>query len=251
MENIKETNQKILLVIFVFVASCSNLFALENINEELQIFNFLSGSWDTQKTKNTMKIPFSWGAATVNTMGTVVFDFGREPIPILHIGEVGNFEIQNVIIDYVDKIVELTLYKDSYGIDHIKLHYNNPFSIRFEEISLLGERDDNNEYMKLSGPDFEYDEDILKNINIEIIKHFGVLNDSRVRVRNEPNLDGEHLGYLEKNQKVEVISKTNEIMKIGDMNSVWYKIKTIDGVEGWAYGFFIDLEPVTSHSDSK
>jgi hypothetical protein len=38
-------------------------------------------------------------------------------------------------------------------------------------------------------------------------------------------------------------------MKIGNMNFVWYKIKTLDGIEGWAYGYFIDLEPTSSHSD--
>jgi hypothetical protein len=69
----------------------------------------------------------------------------------------------------------------------------------------------------------------------------GILNQSRVRIRKEPNLGGEQIGSLNKDQQVYILDKTSEIMKIGNMESVWYKIKTFDGVEGWAYGYFIDL----------
>ena len=69
----------------------------------------------------------------------------------------------------------------------------------------------------------------------------GILNNSLVRIRKEPNLGGEFLGYLDKGQEVHIIGKTDETMKIGDMESVWYKIKTSEGIEGWAYGSFIDL----------
>jgi hypothetical protein len=73
-------------------------------------------------------------------------------------------------------------------------------------------------------------------------KQYGTLNDSRVRVRDFPNTEGKHLGYLDIEQRVEIIGRTATEMKIGDMNSVWYKIRTEDGLEGWAYGYFIDVE---------
>jgi hypothetical protein len=68
----------------------------------------------------------------------------------------------------------------------------------------------------------------------------GVVNDSRVRIRKEPNLDGENIGYLNKDQIVFILDETLESMKIGKMDSVWFKIRTLDGIEGWSYGYFID-----------
>lgn len=71
---------------------------------------------------------------------------------------------------------------------------------------------------------------------------WGILNNYRVRIRTQPNLNGEQLGYLDKNQKVRILDQTSEPMQIGEMNSVWYKIRTEDDLEGWAYGYFIDLQ---------
>ena len=73
-------------------------------------------------------------------------------------------------------------------------------------------------------------------------KTFGILNSSRVRVRSEPNLDGNHLGYLNDKQTVEILDETNEEMRIDNMCSTWLKIKTDDGLVGWTYGHFIDFE---------
>jgi len=74
------------------------------------------------------------------------------------------------------------------------------------------------------------------------VKRTGILNDSRVRIRDFPNLEGNHLGYLNKNQRVEIIGQTSTEEQIGDMSSVWYKIRTEEGLEGWVYGWFIDIE---------
>ncbi len=85
----------------------------------------------------------------------------------------------------------------------------------------------------------KYWEQIIK--SIEIVDRKGILNDSKVRIRKEPNLDGEQLGYLNKGQKVSILEETDQKMKIGEMDAVWYKVETEDGVVGWAYGWFIDI----------
>lgn len=69
----------------------------------------------------------------------------------------------------------------------------------------------------------------------------GILNDSDVRIRSEPNLDGKKLGKLMNGDRVKIIQITDEKMKIGNMNDYWYEIITEDGFTGWAYGFFIDI----------
>ena len=76
----------------------------------------------------------------------------------------------------------------------------------------------------------------------EATTRYGTSNNVNVRFRSEPTLQGEHLGYLQKGDRVVILDETDETMKIGNMESVWYKIKTEDGVTGWAYGFFIDVE---------
>jgi hypothetical protein len=69
----------------------------------------------------------------------------------------------------------------------------------------------------------------------------GVLNASRVRMREDPNLQATHLQFLEKGQRVEVLDRSGLEMRIGEMNDYWYKVRTANGQEGWSYGAFIDL----------
>ena len=87
----------------------------------------------------------------------------------------------------------------------------------------------------------DYWNKIISSINFVRTKK-GILNDSQVRVRSQPNLNGKKLGYLQKDQVVEILDETHSKMKIGKMDSVWYKIKTSDGMTGWAYGWFIDIQ---------
>ncbi len=74
---------------------------------------------------------------------------------------------------------------------------------------------------------------------------YGLANDSRIRIREEPNLGGEHIGYLDKNDYVEILAETINEMRIGDMCSIWYKIRTMEGVYGWVYGYFIAFYEAT------
>jgi len=83
--------------------------------------------------------------------------------------------------------------------------------------------------------------EINKEISLKFDKTYGVLNDSRVRVRKEPNLNGEHITFIDKAQIVEILEITNDKMKIDNMESEWYKVKTDSGLIGWSYGFFIDV----------
>ena len=85
-------------------------------------------------------------------------------------------------------------------------------------------------YYRISGPP-------------DFILRYGILNDSRVRFRNEPNLDSAIIGHLNIKDEVAILDQTIEPMKIGDMESVWYNIRTKTGQVGWVYGHFIDLVP--------
>jgi hypothetical protein len=70
----------------------------------------------------------------------------------------------------------------------------------------------------------------------------GVLNDSRVRIREYPTLSARVLGHLDRGQRVAVLERSGLPVPIDDMNDYWYKVRTDEGLTGWSYGYFITLE---------
>jgi hypothetical protein len=70
----------------------------------------------------------------------------------------------------------------------------------------------------------------------------GVLTENRVRVRAYPTLDAEILGHLDKGDRVEVLERSGRRESIGTMNDFWYRVQKADGLQGWSYGYFIDLK---------
>ena len=70
----------------------------------------------------------------------------------------------------------------------------------------------------------------------------GVVNDTNVRLREKPDLQGKQLQLLERNTRVEVLEETLAPMKVGAMEAVWYRVKLEDGTIGWMYGHFLELE---------
>jgi hypothetical protein len=87
---------------------------------------------------------------------------------------------------------------------------------------------------------------------IDFIPVKGTCNDSRVRIRVKPDLKAAQLGYLEKDDKVVILERTEKKMMIGDMNDYWYRFRLekraagmeTEKLEGWSYGEFIDPEPL-------
>ena len=74
----------------------------------------------------------------------------------------------------------------------------------------------------------------------------GRTNEDQLRVRSEPTLTGEVVGSLAVNTEIEILDVTPEEMLIGTMSARWYKIHSLPGgdpIEGWAYGYFIDVRP--------
>ncbi len=70
----------------------------------------------------------------------------------------------------------------------------------------------------------------------------GVLNDSRVRLRTEPNLNSETLTYLTKGDTVKIIDRSTEMQKIGEDEAYWYKVEFEGYPDGWVYGKYVDVE---------
>ena len=69
----------------------------------------------------------------------------------------------------------------------------------------------------------------------------GVLNDSNVRIRQNPNLDAAIIGSISKGEKVFILDRTGLKIQIGPRDDFWYRIRTANGIEGWAFGVYIDF----------
>ena len=41
--------------------------------------------------------------------------------------------------------------------------------------------------------------------------------------------------------RVEVLDRSGRRESIGEMNDFWYRVRSEEGLEGWSYGYFIDL----------
>jgi hypothetical protein len=70
----------------------------------------------------------------------------------------------------------------------------------------------------------------------------GVLNADRVRVRARPTLGAEVLGHLNRGDHVQVLDRSGLRARIESMNDFWYLVRSAEGLSGWSYGRFIDLE---------
>ena len=216
------------------------------------------GVWDPEFAQNDEGTinELSWGKASNVSGVSIIIDFnisGKHENNTLEIQS----EIAPYIIENIDQLnsntFELSIYQEDQQISgKIILHAENSMNIWFEteeqyKKSSLGENLKNvppygsrayNNGGFLTG---------TKNLFYRRSNPiFGTINDSRVRIRNTPDLNGEQVGILDKNQEIYILEKTEDEMTIGNMQSVWYKIKTLDGLTGWTYGSFIDLDMYTA-----
>ncbi len=69
---------------------------------------------------------------------------------------------------------------------------------------------------------------------------YGTSAGSRVRVREEADLQGNTLGYLEKGDPIEVLERSAEKMRVGEMTDYRYKVMRLsDQLVGWTYGYYL------------
>jgi hypothetical protein len=94
---------------------------------------------------------------------------------------------------------------------------------------------------------------ILVGVNKQFVAKYGntsfasmkraIATQARVRVRSRGDLQADTMGYLDKADLVEILGKSQEIMKVQAMEDYWYRVRRIiDGLTGWCYGFYLELE---------
>ena len=106
-----------------------------------------------------------------------------------------------------------------------------------QELVEKWDNDDCSSYLSEANTAFN---SVITNIQLKSLE--GKVNMPRVRIREYPNLESNTPGHLKTNEKVKIYDYTSTTMRIGDMDSVWYYIETSQGIQGWAYGHFIDIQ---------
>jgi hypothetical protein len=73
----------------------------------------------------------------------------------------------------------------------------------------------------------------------------GTTNEGGLRVRSGPGLDAGVVGSLAVDTDLEILDMTDEKVAISSMSARWYHFRNKwndEEIEGWAYGFFIDVD---------
>ena len=83
----------------------------------------------------------------------------------------------------------------------------------------------------------------------------GNINENGVRFRDKPELTSGFFYLLNKNEHVEIIGRSKEKQKIGEMEDYWYEVSICDGtrnknsierglffLDGWVFGAYINIE---------
>ena len=68
------------------------------------------------------------------------------------------------------------------------------------------------------------------------------VNDFKVRLRSEPNLESETLSYFYEGSNVRIIDQTDEPYEIDGESHYWYKVESGTYPVGWVYGKYLDIE---------
>jgi hypothetical protein len=71
------------------------------------------------------------------------------------------------------------------------------------------------------------------------LKYFGRLNDDKVRLRKGPSISTESLGTYPDKTGFRILEKGTAEETIGGRKNVWYKVRLLDGTEGWFFGAFV------------
>ena len=71
------------------------------------------------------------------------------------------------------------------------------------------------------------------------LKYFGRLNDDKVRLRKGPSTATESLGTYPVKTGFRILEKGTAEETIGGQKNVWYKVRLLDGTEGWFFGAFV------------
>lgn len=73
------------------------------------------------------------------------------------------------------------------------------------------------------------------------LKYFGRLNDSNVRLRKGPTTSSDIIGTYSNKMGFRILQKSDKEETIMGQKNYWYKVRLLDGTEGWFFGTFVHI----------
>ena len=87
-----------------------------------------------------------------------------------------------------------------------------------------------------------YNSEGLSALIIFDILYNATVNDFKVRLRSEPNLNCRTLSYFYEGNKVNILDQTEEPYEIDGESWYWYKVESGTYPVGWIYGKYLNIE---------
>jgi len=250
--------KKIAITILLIILICFSLTS-QNI-EAILSENNLIGIWTPASKFHYMReyTEYSWGTDLSNYYMSVIIDkinaneytfrfFGNQAY-------IENIKIVNerTFILYLSDRKENDFETENKSI--VVINRKTPNSIFIEGIEAFSTRTNYDNYTNYlrSSYDLAFSIDHYNQVNNDntLYRHeidlyseniTASANNSYVRLRSEPNLNGEGKGFLQQGETVQVIEISDHMEEIGDNIDNWYKVKTSDGTEAWTFGAFLDF----------
>lgn len=71
-----------------------------------------------------------------------------------------------------------------------------------------------------------------------------------LRIRISPNTMAAEIGRLKRDSPVKILQRSKDRVKIGGNEAHWYQISTPDGLKGWVYGAYLDVEAASGLAEA-
>ena len=157
---------------------------------------------------------------------------------VIYLDSNGNLKC---LINERDYIIDNYKENDSLIMFDLYTTYVNSEEIKFEDSILL--QNVNNKTFKFISKKkqfFHLKKLVCVGTPAENPLEYAELNDSKVRVRTDPNLSCDIWGYVNKNDLVIIKDRSPEKFEINGEKWYWYKVESEYLPDGWIYGKFIN-----------
>ena len=88
----------------------------------------------------------------------------------------------------------------------------------------------------------QYDSNMFDALIIFDVLYNATINDFKVRLREEPNLNCKIISYFYTGNKVKITDRSEEKYTIDGESWYWYKVESGSYPSGWVYGKYLDIE---------
>jgi len=95
--------------------------------------------------------------------------------------------------------------------------------------------------------DFVKKDEVIRKVTIMN----GYINDSDVRIREDYGLSGKVIKILNKGEKVDINGVSPALEVINGHFQNWFKVTTVDGLNGWVYGNYLSFNGIVLNGNNK